>query len=86
MKFYFGTELAFKIITLQSFFYFKLFICPPDVKRSKYFRSFYPENPQQGSTIYLLQTLQHLENPTYILQHLKNSIFVQKRTLVKLPG
>ena len=37
------TELAYKINYLTKFLLFKLFICPPDVKRPKYFRSFTPE-------------------------------------------
>ena len=37
-----GFELAFRINYLRSLFYFKLFICPPDGRRPKYFRSFIP--------------------------------------------
>ena len=37
-----GIELAFKKINLQSFFYFKLFLCPTDVKRPKLFSDFTP--------------------------------------------
>ena len=37
-----GIELTFKYINLQGFFYVKLSICPPDVKRPKCFRDFTP--------------------------------------------
>ena len=53
---------------LLSFFYFKLFICPPDVKRPKFFRHFFSH---QGSVINPVCSLQQLKIPTSILQHSK---------------
>ena len=42
-------ELSFKKkITLLGFFHFKLFICPPVVKRLKCFRGFTPEPPTRA--------------------------------------
>ena len=38
-------NLHSKEISLHSFLYFKLFICPPDEKRPKLFRGFTPESP-----------------------------------------
>ena len=35
--------------SVYSFFYFQLFVCPPDVKRPKFFRSFKPPEPLPGS-------------------------------------
>ena len=52
------------------FFYFKLFIWPPFVKNNN-FLGFYTWHPHQGSAMNLLQSLQHLENPTSILYNLK---------------
>ena len=50
-KILFWSFLALKL-RWKYFFYFKLFICPPDVKRRKSFRGFhYFVNPHQGSAI-----------------------------------
>ena len=50
-KILFWSFLALKL-RWKYFFYFKLFICPPDVKRPKSFRGFiYFVNPHQGSAI-----------------------------------
>ena len=50
-KILFWRFLALKL-RWKYFFYFKLFICPPDVKRPKSFRGFiYFVNPHQGSGI-----------------------------------
>ena len=38
-------NLHSKEISLQSFFYFKLFICLPDEKNTKIFQRFYPQPP-----------------------------------------
>ena len=39
-----------KEINLQSFFYFKIFICPPDEKNTEMFQGF-NTNPHWGSAI-----------------------------------
>ena len=57
-----------KYIFLLGFFYLKLFICPSDVKKQKSFRAFTPWTPHQDSTMNPLQSLQHLESLTCILQ------------------
>ena len=76
-------NLHSKEISLQSFFYFKLFICPPDEKRPTFFRGFTPEPPPRicHEPVAELTAVQdtHLHFTTF-----KNSIFVQKGTLVKL--
>ena len=46
--------------------YFKLFICPFNVKRPKFVRT-----SNHDSAMNLWHSLQHLETPTYILQHSK---------------
>ena len=78
-------NLNSKEISLQSFFYFKLFICPPDEKRPTFFRGFTPETPtrlyhEPVAEITAPQDT-HLHFTTF-----KNPIFVQKGTLVKLLG
>ena len=84
------------ICYLQGFLYFKLFVCPPDVKKPKIFQGFYPLNHHQGSTKTQLLNLKQPQIHTCILQWFKeclswnktfeNSIFVQEWTLVKLLG
>ena len=46
-----GVELSFQINLFTWCFYFKLFICPPDVQKPKCCRGFTPLNPHQGSNI-----------------------------------
>ena len=78
-------NLHAKEIGMQSFFYFKLFICPPDEKRPKFFKGFTPESPSRlcHEPVAELTAPQdtHLHFTTF-----KNSIFFQKGTLVKLFG
>ena len=52
---------------------------PLDVKRPKYFRAFTPLNPHQRVVMNSLQSLQHLETPTYILQILKTQSLFKNR-------
>ena len=52
-------NLHSEYISLLGFFYFKLFICPPNVKRPKYFRDFTPWNPTRA----LSCTSRHLTAP-----------------------
>ena len=66
IKFYFKAYWKLTCIhnrLADSFFYFKLFICSPDVKRSNLFRDFIPPNPYQGFTMTQLWSLQHLQIP-----------------------
>ena len=74
-----------EIIVLQSFFCFKLFICPPDVK-NKIFQRSYPPKPfprlcHEPVAEFTASPDTHLHFTTF-----KNSIFVQKQTLVKVLG
>ena len=73
IKFYFKTYWCWLCIqdSLLGFFYFKLFICPPDVKRTKVFQGLYSLNPRNGSAMNPLQSLQHLETSDWILQYSK---------------
>ena len=77
-----GVELAFRIINLQIFFYFKLFMCSLDVKRSKYFKAFIPPNPHRE----LAAELTAPQDPHVRFTTFESSIFVQKRTLERLLG
>ena len=58
-------------VSLLRFSYLKLFICPPDVKRPKFFRDFAPLKPYQSSIMNSLQSLEHLKTLSFILQHLE---------------
>ena len=78
-------NLHSKEISLQSLFYFKLFICPSDEKRPTFFRGFTPKPPPRLCH----EPIAELTAPQDTHLHFttsKNSIFVQKETLVKLPG
>ena len=55
-------------------------------KKAKIFQELYPLNPHQGSTLNRLQSLQHLETFSCILQHLKTQSYFKKRTVVELLG
>ena len=67
---------------LQGFFYFKLFICPPDGKRPKCFGDFTPWTPtglchEPGAKLTTPQDTK-LSSTTF-----ENSIFVQKTDISK---
>ena len=47
MPYYHWTSIQNKI-SLLGFFHFKLFICPPDVKKSIFFRGFTPGTPTRA--------------------------------------
>ena len=61
-------NLHSKEISLQSFFYFKLFICLPDEKNTKIFQKFYP-NPHQSSAIDLgeITNKKKCDNKIYVI-------------------
>ena len=72
-------------ISLQIFFYFKLFFCPPDEKNAKIVQGFYPQPPPGLCH----QTIAEFTSPQDAHVHFtkfKNSVFVQKETLEKLLG
>ena len=58
-------NLHLKWISLLGFFYFNLFICPPDVKRPKLFKGFYPLNLHKYRNIYLHRLLCTQSNYLY---------------------
>ena len=55
-------------------------------KKAKIFQELYPVNPNQGSTINPVRSLQHLKTLTCILQHSKTQSKYKKPTLVELLG
>ena len=79
-------NLQSKQISLQIFLYFKLPIYPPDVKRAKCFRGFTCHDPLTGLCHEPFTELTAPPDPHLHFTTLKNSIFVQKWTLVKLFG
>ena len=80
------TEIIHAILisgSLQSFFYSKLFICPPDEKNTKMFQGFYPKAPP-GLCHRPIAELTAPQDAHLHFITFQNSIFVQKGTLVKL--
>ena len=81
----FGLNWHSKLISSLGFIYFKLFICHPDVKRLTFFRGFTP-HPSQGLPH---EPVAKPTAPRDLRLHFKifgNTIFAQKRTLIKLLG
>ena len=59
---------------------------PSRCKKAKISQGLYLLNPNQDSAMNPLQSLQHLEASHLQFTTFENSVFVQKRTLVKLLG
>ena len=74
IKFYFKAYWCWTCIL--GFYYFKLFICPPNVRRSKFLRVLPSEPPP----------VLHHEPPHLHFTTFEHSIIVQKWMLVKLFG
>ena len=71
-------NLHSKEISLQSFFYFKLFICPPDEKNTKMFQEFTP-NLYEGSAIDLgeIANKKKCDNKIYFIIHFNYLIILR---------
>ena len=78
-------NLHSKGISLHSFFYFKLFICPPDKKNTNIFQEFYPQF-QPGLWHEPVAEFNATQDAHLHFTTFKSSIFVQKGTLVKQLG
>ena len=65
-----------------GFFYFKLFICPPDVKRPKSFRYFTPWIPNKTPP-WTVEEFTAPRDPDLRFTTFTNSIFVQKTDISK---
>ena len=76
------SEILFFTRFLLSWAIYLSFRC----KKAKIFQELYPLNPHQGSTLNRLQSLQHLETFSCILQHLKTQSYIKKWAVVELLG
>ena len=76
------SEIHFFTRFLLSWAIYLSFRC----KKAKIFQELYPLNPHQGSTLNRLQSLQHLETFSCILQHLKTQSYIKKWAVVELLG
>ena len=76
-------NLHSKWINWQSFFYFKLFICPPDTKRPKNFSGTLLPEPPAGLHHELVMELTPPQDPNLHFTSFENSIFVQKMDISK---
>ena len=76
-------NLHSKWINWQSFFYFKLFICPPDTKRPKNFSGTLLPEPLAGLHHELVMELTPPQDPNLHFTSFENSIFVQKMDISK---
>ena len=78
-------ELAFKINNLTKFLLFSATYFSSKCKKVKIFQMLNPLNPHQGSTMNTAEITAPCK-PQLHFTTFKNSIFVQKQTLVKLLG